>query len=46
MKQTPKFKTSIKILFIVILIGLVVGNCEFSEMKYNPVGPGIIWSTF
>ena len=46
MKQIPNLKKRIKILFILVLLGLAVGNCDFSTVTYNPIGPGILWSTF
>jgi len=46
MKPEPNLKKRIKILFILVLLGLAVGNCDFSTINYNPLGPGIILSPF
>ena len=31
---------------MLVLFGLAIGNCDFSAVTYNPIGPGIIWSPF
>ena len=39
-----KLKNRIKILFILVLIGLALGNCDLPKPSYNLIGPGILYT--